>query len=217
MMRVQVFTPVYRLEPETVAAVLALRWDGPISWVWQRDNPVAAVLGLSEQQQEREVGRVNILHQYEQGRKRFLAGDDDAMLIVESDIIPPPDTLEKLAGLNCDVAYGVYKFRRSTAINIFERYPGQPRNEGESLSLWPQKLARARAAGVTVCSGAGLGCVLVRRHVLQAIPFRLEAGDGGHCDTYWNRDVLRAGFVQKADMTVLCGHKDVDGSVVWPF
>lgn len=216
-MRVQVFTPVYRLEPETVAAVLALQWDGPISWVFQRDNPVAARLGLPEQQQEREVGRVNILHQYEQGRKRFLAGDDDAMLIIESDIIPPPDTLIKLAGLHCDVAYGVYKFRRSASINIYERYPGTARNEGESFSLYPEKLAQARRAGQVICSGAGLGCVLVRRRVLEAVPFRLEAHDGAHCDTYWNRDVLRAGYVQMADMTVLCGHKDTDGVITWPF
>ena len=102
-------------------------------------------------------------------------------------------------------------------INIFERYPGNPRNEGESLSVWPEKLARARRAGAVICSGAGLGCTLIRRRVLEAIPFRLVDGDGGHCDTYFNRDVLWGGFSQWADMTVRCGHKCTDGTVVWPF
>lgn len=201
MMRVQVFTPVYRLEPETVSSILALRWDGPLTWVLQRDNP-------------HDDGRLNILHQYQTGRARFLAGDDDAMLIIESDIIPPPDALEKLAALRADVAYGVYRFRASDVINIFERYPGEPRNEGESLSLHPRKLRRALSAGRTACSGGGLGCVLIRRHVLKEIDFRL--GEAAHCDTYFNRDVLRAGYSQVAEMGVVCGHKREDGVILWP-
>lgn len=202
---VQVFTPVYRLEPETVAAVLALEWAGPIAWVFQRDNP------------GREA-RENILHQYQQGRRRFLDGDADALLVIESDIIPPPDALRKLAALEADVAYGVYTFRRNNIINIFERYPDKngraPRNEGESLSLHPEKLRAARRAGVIECSGAGLGCALIRRHVLERFDFRLE--ETAHCDTFFNRDVLRAGMVQKADMSVVCGHKDEYGTVLWP-
>lgn len=213
--RVQVFTPVANpgirpLEPETVTAVLALQWLRPISWVFQRDNP--------EPGGDLQAGRVNILHQYQEARQRFLSGNDDALLVIESDIVPPPDALQKLAALDSDVAYGVYRFRRGHIINIFERYPGQPRNEGESLTLHPTKLKQARQAGVTVCSGAGMGCILIKRHVLEAIPFRIQEGDGGHCDTYFNRDVLRAGYSQIADMTVLCGHKhDLTGEILWPF
>lgn len=200
--RVQVFTPVYRLEPETVAAIFALQWSGALSWVFQRDNPYP------------DDGRLNILHQYQLGRKRFLAGDDEALLVIESDIIPPPDALLKLAALDADVAYGVYRFRQSAVINIFERYPGQPRNEGESLSLHPAKLRRAVAAGQVVCSGGGLGCALIKRPVLERFDFRLESG--GYCDTYFNRDVMRARLTQMAEMSVVCGHKDEDGTIQWP-
>lgn len=200
--RVQVFTPVFRLEPETVTAVFALEWDGPLSWIFQRDNPSVE-------------GRVNTLHQYQLGRDRFLRGDDEAMLVIESDIIPPPDALKKLAALDVDIAYGVYRFRGSCAIiNVFERYPGTPRNEGESLSIHPQKLRRAVSAGRTPCSGGGLGCCLIKRHVLEAISFRME--DTGHCDTYFNRDAMRQGYTQMADMSVICGHKDITGEILWP-
>lgn len=201
MKRVQVFTPVYRLEPETVEAVLAIRWSGPLNWIFQRDNPT-------------DDSRLNILHQYQSGRERFLAGDDEALLVVESDIIPPPDAIQKLAALDADVAYGVYRFRVSNVINVFERYPGRPRNEGESLSLHPHKLRRAVSAGRTACSGGGLGCALIKRHVLERIEFRLE--DTAHCDTYFNRDVLRGGFSQMAEMSVVCGHKREDGVILWP-
>lgn len=201
---VQIFTPVKRLEAATVAAVLALEWHGAISWIFQRDNPTGD-------------GRRDILHQYQCGRRRFLAGDDDAMLVIESDIVPPPDTLRRLAALDCDVGYGVYRFRVSSVINIFERYPGHPRNPGESLSLHPAKLRKARRQGVTPCSGAGLGCVLIRRHVLEQIDFRMEGERGAHCDTFFNRDVLGAGFIQLADMNVVCGHIDEEGKMLWPF
>lgn len=202
-MKVQGFTPCYRLEPETVEAILSLRWiHGPVEWNFQWDNPY-------------DDGRLNILHQYQVGRERFLAGDGEALMIVESDIIPPPETLEKLAALDCDVAYGVYRFRVSNVVNVFERYPGQPRNEGESLTLHPLKLKQAVWAGRTLCSGGGLGCVLVRRRVLEKIPFRLE-GQTGHCDGWFNQDVLRAGFTQMADMSVVCGHKTEHGEILWP-
>ena len=199
--RVMVFTPVYRLQPETVAAVLALKWAGPIRWVFQRDNPT-------------DDGRVNILHQYQEARRLFLAGNDDLLLIIEDDIIPPSDALLKLAALDADVAYGVYRFRKSNVINVYERYPGEARNVGESLSLHPAKLREAVRARVTKCSGGGLGCTLLRRSVLMALDFRHE--ETAHCDTYFNRDLLRGGFKQMADMRVVCGHVSETGRVLWP-
>ncbi len=202
-MRVMVFTPYGpRLEDETVQAVLGLDWPGPLRVVFQADNP-------------HQAGRENILHQYTKGRELFLAGDDEAMLVIEADIIPPPEALLKLALLKADVAYGVYRFRHSPVINVFERYPGNPRNEGESLSIHPEKLRQARQARVIPCSGGGLGCALIRRKVLEK--FLFWHGENGCCDTYFNRDVMQAGLVQRADMSVICGHKDETGVIVWPF
>jgi len=207
---VQIFTPIYRLEPETIEAIFRLEWDGPLSWIFQRDNPADGSTPGG--------GRVNILHQYQKARERFLLGNDDAMLVVESDIIPPADALVKLANLDADCAYGVYRFRSpQVIINIFERYEGKPRNMGESLSVHPKKLANARRRVRVPCSGAGLGCTLIKRHVLQRIQFRFEGELGAHCDTFFNRDVLQAGYSQMADMSVACGHKTEEGEILWPF
>jgi hypothetical protein len=51
--------------------------------------------------------------------------------------------------------------------------------------------------------------------VLERIGFRIE--ETAYCDTYFNRDVMQAGFKQVADMNVVCGHKDEQGNVLWPF
>jgi hypothetical protein len=208
---VLVFTPVYRLEPETVKALFALEWDGPLSFLLQRDNPYQRPDGTNE-------GKLNHLHQYQRGRETFLRGPYEAMLVIESDIIPPPDALKRLAALNVDVAYGVYVFRPGGVVNVFERYRergGKPaRNTGESLTvrdgLWDQALR----AGVVECSGGGLGCILIKRQVLEAVEFRLIPGNG-HCDTSWTYDVYQRGYKMMADTKVLCGHISEEGEV-WP-
>lgn len=211
MQDVLVFTPVLRLEPETREALFALEWDGPLSHLLQRDNPHFETRDKLKQRV------LNHLHQYQRGREVFLSGRFDAMLIVESDIIPPRDALIKLAALESDIGFGVYRFRLSNVVNIFELYPGKPRAVGESISIRPGRLEAAVKAGVVNCSGAGFGCTLIRRHVLETIPFRVEwPKNGGHCDIPFVRDAMRHGFVMMADMSVICGHKDEDGQILWP-
>lgn len=212
---VLVFVPVYRLEPETVAAVLELKWDGAISTLFQRDNP------HPPQRDELKRKVFNHFHQYQRGREIFLHGKYDAMLIIESDIIPPADALQRLAAVGTDVAYGVYRFRGTDIINIFERYRERngipPRNVGESLSVRHKIYKQAVRQGVYPCSGAGFGCVLIKRQVLEQVQFRVEyPKNGAYCDTWWTEDVYRAGFTMAADMGVICGHKDVNGEVLWP-
>ena len=68
--------------------------------------------------------------------------------------------------------------------------------------------------GTTPCTGGGLGCALIRRHVLEEIEFRRPGA--AWCDSYFNRDVMRAGLQQVADMGVVCGHKNEKGVVLWP-
>lgn len=212
-MDVLVFTPVYRLETQTIEAVFSLEWDGPVSFLLQRDNPFKDGHGKND-------GYANHYHQYIKGRDYFLRGDYEAMLIIESDIIVPPDALTKLAALDVDVAYGCYLFRNQMCpvVNVFERYPdraGRPaRNPGESLSVRGDMWEKAKAKGVVACSGGGFGCVLVKRHVMEAIPMRLEKS--GHCDSPWTGDVYRAGYSMYADTSVICGHIDEDGNVLWP-
>lgn len=215
---VLVFVPVLRLEPETVQAVFALEWDGPISYLFQRDNP------LPEMRDKLKRAVMNHMHQFKRGREVFLAGRFEAMLIIESDIIPPADALKRLADLDCDIAYGVYVFRKSAfgdepIVNVFERYKPWPevtRNEGESLTvrrLWDWALRQ----GVVECSGAGFGCTLIRRNVLESIEFRTEWPiNGSHCDTFWTRDAYRAGYKMMADTRVICAHKDEDGTFIRP-
>ncbi len=221
---VMVFTPVYRLEAETVQAIFALEWEGALTIVLQRDNPTRLPVGMKpagdwDDPTELETGVINHIHQYQRGRETFLASACEALLVIESDVIPPTDTLKRLAALECDVAYGCYMLRSCRpVINIFERYkpwPERTRNIGESLSvrgLWAAALAR----GIIECSGAGLGCVLIRREVLERVPFE-RVSSPRFFDLEWTQAVYEQNYRMMADTRVLCGHKRPDGEVIWPF
>jgi len=212
MKDVLVFTPYLRLEPETVKAIFSLEWDGEISVLFQRDNPFC-------EGSEREQEIRNNHHQCVRGREIFLAGSYEAMLIIESDIIPPADALKCLAALECDVAYGCYMFRRgANVINIYERYAPWPevKNVGESLTI-RGKWGPAHRQGVIECAGGGIGCILIWRNVLEKIQFRINyPEDQDMCDTFFTYDVNRAGFRMLADTRVICGHKEPNGNILWP-
>lgn len=192
-----------------------MEWDGPITYLFQRDNPVRS-------DNEREQSVKNHFHQYQKGRQVFLDGPYQSMLIIESDIIPPIDTLTRLDALNVDLAYGCYVFQENPVVNVFERYyadlPGHPRarNVGQSLSVrgkWEESLT----AGIVACSGGGLGCVLIKRHVLEAVDFRIGWPESkAHCDSYFTIDVYESDYTMKADTRVICGHKSKEGVISWP-
>jgi len=208
---VLVFTPVYRLEAETVKAIMDQDWGGSVSVLIQRDNPVAG--------DDRATGVANHLHQYQRGRDLFLRGDWDAMLTIESDMTPPPDALTRLVALDADVAYGCYMFRTNGGeiVNVCERYtphsaPQQARNMGEPLNLRGLWSAAVRA-GVVECSGAGFGCTLIKREVLDAVPFEPCRNPAAFFDRQWTEQVYRAGYSMLADTGVKCGHIDTTGEV----
>lgn len=219
MARVLAFTPTYGdgPDPRCVASVAGLRWDGELVWEVGRRNPFPP------------PDLRNVFAQFAYARELALAGGYDALLTVEHDMVLPPHALDRLWGADGDVVYGVYKFRHGTdVINAFEHVG--PHNLGSSLSLAPRLLERAERQGEVVVSGAGFGCTLIRRGVLERIPFRPD-GDNFDAkaqrgkeeqlqelhgvsapDIPFARDCLAAGIRSVARFDVRCGH--VDGGKV---
>ena len=212
-MRVLVFCPTRRLEPETVRAIHALEGES-VDFLFTRDNPHHAA---GEQAGDRfgQAGRQNILHNYRKGRRAALDGGYDAMLCVESDIIPPPDALQKLLAIpQADLAFGAYMFRSGLPVLNICRWAMTPGCPDVSLYFHPGAL-QAAWGNVVRCTGLGLGCTLIHRRVLETIDFHPHP-DNAHCDWQLAEDALSAGFQLWADLSVLCGHKRPDGVILWP-
>lgn len=196
MTRVLMFIPTARLEPEALAGIMNQTYSGPLDRMLTRDNP------------ETESVNRNIVYNYQKAQRVCLAEGYDAMFTVESDVIIPPDALEKLDAIGTEIAYGVYAFRRGIVLNIthpstYASYTGHRRE-------WQEKFGQ-----VIECSGLGYGCTLIRRSVLERHTLHSE-GDGGDSDSVLAAWARANGVRQMADTSVLCGHKRPDGVILWP-
>lgn len=200
-MRVLIGCPTYRLEPETVAAIFHQTWGGSHDVLFTRDNPLAHP-------------KRDHVYNFQKLRKAALDGGYDALLTVESDIIPPADALERLLVVDSPLVFGAYMLRRGApCLNICRYLPDQ-KGPDESLSRYP-KILNQSWGRVIPCSGIGLGCTLIRRNVLEAIDFRYHEC-GPHCDWNWVQDCLKAGYRMMAHLGVLCGHKKPTGEILYP-
>ena len=81
--------------------------------------------------------------------------------------------------------------------------------------MFPKAYNQAWREGVVRCSGSGLGCVVIKRRVLEQVEFH-QRNQRVHCDTFFTEDVWQHKFNLKADMRVICGHKTPDGRILWP-
>lgn len=198
--RVLVACPTYRFEPESRESIFALQWGGALDWYLTRDNPYS---------QENQRGYFNIWHNLSKARQVCLNGNYDAMLVVESDIIAPHDTLTKLAALDCDIAGGLYVMRHGRPVpNAFVYVKGQT---SAGTFYEPRDLAWGK---VMRANGVCTGCTLIHRHVLERIEFRMH--ESAAPDWSFMEDCNTAGYVTLCDTSVVCGHVRPDGVALWP-
>jgi len=224
MMKVFVFTPTWTAEdgslamrPECEASVVGQEYEGGIERVVGTHNPYP---GRDHR---------NVLAQYQRAREMFLDSDCGAMLTVEHDMTLPAGGIGRLvAALERDdygmrlhpggrpgVAFGVYMLRHgSWVLNAWE-FIGE-HAMGESLTLYPGKLAAARRMGVVRVSGVGWGCTLMRREVVAGTRFGDGNGTNSAGDVAFAMDCLYRGVVMVAAMDVACDHYD-DGLWLRPF
>lgn len=197
MKRVLMFTPTNRLEPEALTALMDQTYRGPLDRMITRDNPETVNV------------HQNIAYNYRKAQRIFLAEGYDALFIVESDVIIPPDALERLLAIDCDIAYGVYCFRRGMPVlNI--THPTTYQTFSGHLKEWKEHFGQ-----VIECSGLGFGCTVIHRNVLERHELHSDDG-GGNADTVLAKWARANGVRQMADTAVLCGHKRPDGVTLWP-
>ncbi len=159
----------------------------------------------------------NVAHNYNVARDVVLKLGLDALLTVECDMIVPPDTVDRLAATEADIAYGLYVWRHGR--REWSAYSELTALQGRSLSRDPD-LARASWGKVIPVAGVGQGCTLIRRHVLEEIEFGLWPGTPELVSSDWMLalDAQRLGFTQRCDLGVVCGHQSYAPwpQVIWP-
>jgi len=113
----------------------------------------------------------------------FLKTDRDTLCIIEDDHVGQQDTIRKLRtkpeNLDFDIVCASYVNRRDALVAVgFNFHPDGPNEYGEwGCVLEPMKVAET---GTQQYDGAALGCVLIRRWVLEAM-----LGDNEPRDYFW--------------------------------
>jgi hypothetical protein len=173
-------------------------------------------------------GRTNLMEKQNTIRAMFLASDYDYLMFVENDMVVPQDAIQRLIDADADVAYGLYVFRRPPYLWSAYSVINDEQMVGYPLNAVPEAAATAWGKVVDV-DGVGFGCTLIKRRVLEQIPFRVgwdephPGGEVSHSDFYFAVDCLRAGFRQRCDTSLLCGHihplndkEEFEPSVIFP-
>ncbi|HUV74806.1 MAG TPA: hypothetical protein VMW79_10890 [Anaerolineae bacterium] len=204
-MRVLVATPMVRgaVYRQALDSALSLKWPERLDYF----APVGGDVAGDPHQ--------NVTDKYNVAREVMLAGPYEAMLTLDSDIIPPPDALMKLAAADADVAYGLYVMGRSWPI-------WSAHDEVDMTKATPLSKVRTKAEAawgkVVEVKGMGHGCTLFRRHVLEQLEWRLVDTLDVCSDWIIGLDCVEQGFSQVCDMTVICGHIRTAPmlNVMWP-
>lgn len=208
-MRVLVAVPAKRdmLYHRAVESILGLKWS---------DGRQIETLFLVDG--DKQIRWTNLCRKLNDAREAALKGGYDALLTIESDIIPPPKALEMLAGVEADVAYGLFVLR-FPPYHWNATLEMRPQGYIELLSV-DREAAREAWGKVIECKGHGQGICLIKRHVLERIEFRNPKPELYAQDWFFSFDCQELGFVQKMHLGVVCGHIDgnhIDGTrILWP-
>jgi len=217
-MRVLVFTPVLRgrwfdLSSKAMFRMLPLEDGGQVEYL----QLVGGDTG--------EHPFDNITRKCNEARDLVLRMGYDALMIVEGDVIVPPEALRRLVAVEADVAYGLVIHTHgwptwNACCELKDEAPG-----AIPISLFPE-MAREAWGKVIEVDGVGSSCMLIHRRVLEALtfwgPYRATPAEFARfqrsCDWFLAQDCKEAGFVQKNDTRVICGHIETDTipRILWP-
>jgi hypothetical protein len=139
------------------------------------------------------------------------------LFMVDSDVLPPPDTIERLLAHDKPVVGGVYfkkeKFKIRDAngnVSIIQRptvYDFNRFDEEKQKYFFHERLKVGK--GLEKVDGMGAGCWMIRRDVAEAVgksPFSLDFGGE---DLTFCKTIERAGFPIYVDWDLQCAHAGV--------
>lgn len=202
------------MDPRTREYLESLSTDSRCTVLVQNHNPV------TEEDEPRRYTRMvkNHKEQFNAMREIFLAGDYTHCLIVESDMIPHPDSVDMLLECDADMAFAPYMFRYGDgkSCNILKFRFRDDRNPGEPLTAHGEYLKYAKR-GIIDCSGSGFGVTMIKRRVLERLNFRTRDDKPNQfCDWWFIKNVWnQKNWTMKANMNAVAGHVNGD-KVLWP-
>jgi hypothetical protein len=155
-----------------------------------------------------ETNRETILRCQNYIREYFLEHDYDYLFSLETDIFPPVNVIEYLLLLNKDVVCLPYFVGQAyySRIMMFDTEDfglirlGKPMSQDKSFLFFDGKVKQVNQPGI--------GCMLIKRHIIEKFAFRIDLNDPAksHADVYFNEDLRKAGIPVYMDTSFICQH-----------
>lgn len=145
-------------------------------------------------------------------RKYAVANNYDYLFHLESDLIPPPDVIERLMLHNLPIVSGMYMINFGGNSHLMAQnmeHFGQIRettnlDNGSDLLLVDGNLKET--------FHAGLGCILIHKNILTKFQFRHIKGISMHPDSVFAFDIDSIGINKYIDTSILCEHNNIEWS-----
>lgn len=139
----------------------------------------------------------------------------------ECDIFPPKDIIEKLLAHNTDVVGCTYwtdhgyntHLQLQTIYNLHTDYE----NHTKDFKVRFLSFEEAQLFMDGQCKhmyGAGIGCCLIKRSVLESISFRINPDEVGFADSFFHKDIWQAGIDFMVDTSIIPKHRNSNWNTV---
>ena len=145
--------------------------------------------------QERQCSSLNLI------KDVLLRGDFDYLMIIESDILPNEDIIYHLIDHDKDVCSAVYWIgKEKKVVMITQEQLVANNGTFPAVFVFPDFI---NGELKEVPNGCGLGCILIKRKVLEKIKFRWGKN---HADTYFHEDRISYDFKAFVDTSQVVKH-----------
>jgi len=147
-------------------------------------------------------------------RDYFLKSKAAYYFSLEVDIFPPRNIIEQLMAANKDVISAPYFIdhghKSRLLISYFEE---TTKDNWENVFPELPELANFMDGTIKQTYENGIGCTLIKRHVLEKIAFRVEDFSPGHSDKYFYADLWASTIHNWVDTSILVRHFNSDWSL----
>jgi hypothetical protein len=140
---------------------------------------------------------------------------------LECDIFTPADIVEKLLAHNLDVigtTYFTYQGAESR-LQLRTIYPFVVSEKKHNVSYRVRYLTFAEAqrfmdGKVKYMYENGMGCKLITRRIMEAIPFRIDPLDTGFADSFFSQDLWKNQIDNWIDTSIIPKHRNSNWNTV---
>jgi len=154
-------------------------------------------------------------------RIKFLSGEYSHLFSLECDIFPPKDIIQRLLAHDKDVVGTTYWTGHGydTFMQLFTLYCQHTDYVSHSKIFKTRVFTFEEAqlfmdGQLKTAYANGVGCIMIKRWVLEMIKFRVDPSDTGYADSFFHRDLWENGIENFVDTSIIPQHRNSNWNTI---